>query len=262
MTTAPARLDPPLPSSECRRCGTCCRKGGPAFHRADRHLVESGRIPASLLYAIRAGEPVRDNVTERIVVAESDIVKLRGTGDTPVCVRYDPDAGCAIYPDRPLECRILDCRNTGPIVRFYRRDRLTRLDLFGSVPGLRDLIREHQALCDYDRVRRAAADLDGSDIGEPERENALFRLSEMLQFDRMVRTEPVRTGRVPADWTDLLFGRPLSRTLSGFGLRVSAEGDRFRIRKNPAVLAFRADPVSPKTPPSRGGPPCSTSTSC
>lgn len=244
----------------CRRCGTCCRKGGPAFHRADRHLVESGRIPASLLFAIRSGEPVRDNVADRIVVAETDIVKLRGTGDTPVCVRYDPDAGCAIYPDRPLECRILDCRNPGPIVRLYRRDRLTRLDIFGSVPGLRDLIREHQALCDYDRIRRVAADLDGSDPRGTEREDALLRLSEMLQFDRMVRTEPVRAGRIPADWTDLLFGRPLTRTLSGFGLRVSAENDRFRIRGHSAPLASRADSVSPKIPPSRGDPPCSTST--
>lgn len=233
-------------SAPCRRCGTCCRKGGPALHRADRHLVESGRISPTTLYAIRAGEPARDNVADRIVVLDADIVKIRGTGESPVCVCYDPARGCTVYADRPLECRVLDCRDTDAVARLYARDRLTRRDLFGSVPGLWDLIAEHQTRCGYDRVRRAIAELEG-----PDRERGLARLSEMLQFDRLVRTEPVRTGRVPEGWTDLLFGRPLPRTLRGFGLRVAADGDRFRVR-----------PLPPTFPPTQGDSPCSTSTSC
>ena len=51
------------PISECVRCGTCCGKGGPAFHHEDKMLIEQGIILSKHLYTIRAGEPVYDNVT-------------------------------------------------------------------------------------------------------------------------------------------------------------------------------------------------------
>jgi hypothetical protein len=238
--TTPTRRSP-LPSSvPCQRCGTCCRNGGPAFHAEDRHLIESGRIPPPRLVTLRAGEPVRDNVRDRRTVADADIIKLREIDGRRQCVCYDPAAGCAIYPDRPLECRVLDCRNTGPITDLYQKDRLTRRDLFSGLPDLWRLIRDHQDHCDYGRIRRTVEALAGT-----EREAALSRLSAMLEMDQMVRTQPVRNGLVPADWTDLLFGRPLSRTLLGFGLRVTPTERGFHIRP----LASGHPHFSPSTPP-------------
>ena len=49
-------------AGECRRCGTCCEKGGPALHGEDRPLVDRGQVPARCLFTIRAGEPVRDDM--------------------------------------------------------------------------------------------------------------------------------------------------------------------------------------------------------
>lgn len=234
----------------CGRCGTCCQKGGPAFHLADRELIESGRIPPRLLFTIRAGEPVRDNVADRVQIADSDIIKLRGTDGRPACVCHDAVAGCAIYEDRPVECRALDCRDTAAIVELYGRDRLTRKALFQSVPDLWRLIRDHQENCGYDAIREILRELES-----PNAETALRRMAEILEMDRMVREEPVRRGLVPEAWTDLLFGRPLPLALSGFGLRVTPTEDGFRVRPAPQSSLRLPDPL-----PMQGDVPCSTFT--
>ena len=59
---------------ECKRCGTCCREGGPALHRVDHDLVASGKIPLKDLYTIRKEELARDNVkgTLQPVVEQAD----------------------------------------------------------------------------------------------------------------------------------------------------------------------------------------------
>jgi Fe-S-cluster containining protein len=46
----------------CRRCGTCCEKGGPSLHREDRPLVDNGQIPVRHLFTIRRGELAQDNI--------------------------------------------------------------------------------------------------------------------------------------------------------------------------------------------------------
>ena len=53
----------------CARCGTCCRKGGPSFHQADKKLIEKGLISSSQLYTIREGELAHDNVKQAILNA-------------------------------------------------------------------------------------------------------------------------------------------------------------------------------------------------
>lgn len=58
--------------THCRRCGTCCEKGGPALHTDDRMLIENGHIPARYLFTIREGEPVVDNVKENPIFAQTD----------------------------------------------------------------------------------------------------------------------------------------------------------------------------------------------
>ena len=48
--------------SECKRCGTCCKKGGPCFHVEDKMLIEKGVILIKYLYTIRKGEPAYDKI--------------------------------------------------------------------------------------------------------------------------------------------------------------------------------------------------------
>jgi hypothetical protein len=52
------------------------QKGRPVFSFEDRALIEDGFISAKYMYTIREGEPVRDNISERIVYTRSDIIKM------------------------------------------------------------------------------------------------------------------------------------------------------------------------------------------
>ena len=42
---------------ECKRCGTCCIKGGPVLHSVDLALITEGVIRPDQLVVIRHGEP-------------------------------------------------------------------------------------------------------------------------------------------------------------------------------------------------------------
>ena len=100
----PTDDDSTAASAACRQCGTCCRKGGPALHKEDRHLVMDGLIPAEALYTIRAGEPVQDNVAGRRSYADTDIIKIKGKGDGWCCRFLDDESSrCTIYDRRPAE---------------------------------------------------------------------------------------------------------------------------------------------------------------
>ena len=78
--------------SSCRRCGTCCKKGGPAFHLADRAIIEKGAIQLKHLTTIREGEPAWDNVSGGVLPAPTDIIKIKSRPGGRTCVFYDEEA--------------------------------------------------------------------------------------------------------------------------------------------------------------------------
>jgi Fe-S-cluster containining protein len=187
----------------CRRCGTCCRKGGPALHLEDKPLLTSGQIPLGHLYTIRRGERVHDNVAGTLIPAPSDIIKIKGTGSAWTCRYFCPDqAGCAIYPHRPLECRLLKCWDTIDLMQNYNRRRLTRRNLLSQVEGLWDLVTNHQQRCDYNRLYPLLK------APQPNR-----LLAESIRYDAVIRELVVAKARLDPDMLDVLFGRPLSLTL-------------------------------------------------
>ena len=114
-------------SIECKRCGTCCIKGGPSFHIEDRSLIDEGYIPAKHLYTIRIGEQVCDNRIDKIISAPSEIIKIKGQGNNWTCFFYEEaENKCNIYQFRPVECRLLNCRDTREIEQIFGKDLLTR----------------------------------------------------------------------------------------------------------------------------------------
>jgi Fe-S-cluster containining protein len=211
----------------CRCCGTCCRKGGPALHRQDSHLINDGLIPAEGLYTIRPGEPVQDNVAGRPVFAEDDIIKVKGRGDD-WCCRFLENATnrCTIYDHRPVECRALQCWDTRPIEGLYDRERLSRRDLLQGVGGLWELIEDHERRCDYRRIRALAGGLSG----EPsDQRAAMGAVTDMVKYDESLRQLLVENGHTPAGMLDFLLGRPLVQTLPGFHIKVVSSGGRIRL---------------------------------
>jgi Fe-S-cluster containining protein len=221
---------PPEANNEtCRRCGECCRKGGPALHAVDRPLIEKGLIPAACLYTIRPGEPVHDNVAGQMAWAEADIIKIKGRADNWTCCFLAADGrSCKIYKDRPEECRRMQCWDTREIEALYRQARLSRQDLLGGIEGLWDLIAHHEERCAYDRLQKLC-----SRLASGEQERAMIEIQSMVRFDESLRALLVEQGQAREDMLDFLLGRPLTRTLPGFHVRVQREGDRIQLAYSP-----------------------------
>mgnify|MGYP001296026122 CR=1 FL=1 len=211
---------------QCRRCGTCCAKGGPALHRADREVVDSGKIPLNHLFTIRQGEPSYDNIRRAYAPAAGDIIKVKGAADNDAtCIFLDQErVGCDIYDARPVECRVLTCWDTRAIMAMYDQERLTRADLLARLPGLNDLVAEHQQRCDYGRVALWADHIrQGRDADE-----ATQSLLDAIRYDHSLRQVAVSRGLDPG-LLEFLFGRPLSLTIRMFRVKLAKKAEQVTI---------------------------------
>ena len=198
----------------CRRCGTCCKNGGPALHCEDRTLVADGLIPARHLFTIRQGERVRDNVRGTLVSLDQEIVKIKGANGRWTCTFFEEASkGCRIYDVRPLECRALNCRDTRPIEALYERTRLTRRDLLADVGGLWEVVLDHERRCSYARIAGLLG--DGFENGVPIHDDAI---QEMVRFDHHIRELTIEKAGVDERMLDFLFGRPLAETIKTFAM--------------------------------------------
>lgn len=201
---------------ECKRCGTCCRKGGPSFHFEDKALIDEGLIPAKYLYTIRKGEPLRDNISGKIVYAPSDIIKIKGQKNSWTCHYYNEDEKkCGIYEFRPLECRILNCRDTIEIEQVFGKNLLTRKEIISRVGGLWELILEHDQICSYKQISKLI-----NEKKEAKGKILQEKVAELIEYDKIVREFVVKKGQLDSELLDFLFGRPLSLTLGRSGASV------------------------------------------
>jgi Fe-S-cluster containining protein len=194
----------------CLRCGTCCRKGGPAFHLADRPLIESGTIPLRDLFTIRKGERVKDPIRGVVRPVDTELIKIRGGANTWTCTYFDErDSCCRIYTGRPLECRLLKCWDTTDVEEMTARECLTRRHLLEGVAGLWDLVAEHEARCSCEKLGEMMANF------KKERQQRTKKaIAEILNYDRHLRQLVVEKSRIDPEILDFLFGRPLEKTLA------------------------------------------------
>ncbi|MFZ1199260.1 MAG: YkgJ family cysteine cluster protein [Desulfobacterales bacterium] len=197
-------------SFSCKRCGTCCRKGGPAFHLSDRPLIENGIIPLRYLMTIRKGERVNDPVRGVLEPVGAELIKLKGGYDTWTCTFFDGrNSGCRIYADRPVECRLLKCWDTTDLETIYEKDRLTRRHLLENVAGLWDLVMSHEEKCSWGKLGEMVARLkkDGDN-------SAGKVMAEIVAYDRHLRRLVVENSGIDPQILDFLFGRPLAKILA------------------------------------------------
>lgn len=213
----------------CNRCGSCCEKGGPALHGEDRTLVDEGRIPASSLFTIRAGELVRENVSGGLTVLSKELIKIKGRPPGWTCFFFDRRSrGCRIYDHRPLECRALNCRDTGKIRAVYQTNRLRRQDLLSGVQGLWEMIQAHERRCSYDRLSALLA--EGRLGQSPKRQSEVL---EIIRFDAHLRRLTVEKGGMDRRMLDFIFGRALSDTIKMFNLRLVRQNGGYVLRREP-----------------------------
>ncbi len=210
------------PISECSRCGTCCKKGGPSFHHADKALIEKGVIHSKYLYTIRKGEMAYDNVKQCLEPVSSDVIKLKGKGDSWTCILFDEKQNaCTIYENRPIECRALKCWDTKALEDLYAKRHLKREDLIADIEGLWGIIKDHQARCNYETIQKLVNAINSDRGGE-----ARQKLAEIIQFDIEIRKLVVSWSGLDMEMLDFLFGRPLKQTLKNFGLKILQKGEK------------------------------------
>jgi Fe-S-cluster containining protein len=196
----------PLPA--CDRCGQCCRQGGPALHAEDLPLVRDKVLSYADLYTLRRGEPARDQFQDALLPLEHELVKLKGDGDpawTCAFFRESP-VGCGIYAHRPLECRLLSCKDTAPLAAAYASGRLARADILPPGSALAALAAEHEARCPAPELARLLTAARAGDVATAQA--AGQAAADMIAYDRAFRAALVEKG-LPPDILPFLLGRPL-----------------------------------------------------
>lgn len=201
----------PDPIPVCRRCGACCRLGGPALHREDLPLLASGRLRPEDLLTLRRGDWVTDNVAGGVGPSPEELVKLAPGPDGRACRWLRTPPACAIHDQRPLECRLLFCDAPQALEARYRLDRLTRFDLLPAGSALAALCAAHEAATDLVAL---AALAEAALAGD---ERARQEAARLVRLDAAYRELlPARAGLAPAALPFYL-GRPVTQAVPALG---------------------------------------------
>jgi Fe-S-cluster containining protein len=219
------------PTSQCIRCGTCCKKGGPALHLQDQPLVESGAIPVIRLFTIRRGEPAYDNIKNRLGVHTADIVKIKNQAGSTACFFYEEkNTQCRIYRNRPIECNTLKCWDTRGIYAVYAQQRVTRRNIIGKTKGLWDLVADHQDRCGFEPVLAFVNSLKSSGKADRDLEEKVVYI---LQYDLEIRKLVVEKGTIDPEMIAFLFGRPIVDVLCALGMNMQRKNGKIVFSTRP-----------------------------
>lgn len=205
--------------THCIRCGECCLSSTPTLHMEDVPLVKEGTIRKGDLYCIRVGEPVWDNIENRLIITDKELIKVREKKEGRGCTYYDEGSkACTIYDHRPAQCAALACWDSTEFMKVYKRPKADR-KAFVQEEVLLALMDEHGARCGYRRLDGFVRMIEKQG-GEP-----VERILELLRFDHHVRTFTTKKLGIDSGEMDFYFGRPLSETITIFGLQVVREPD-------------------------------------
>jgi len=210
--------------THCIRCGTCCMKGGPTLHEEDMGLFVKGVLKTSHVYTLRKGEVVRD-VDETLMILEREMIKIKGQDETWSCIFYDSEhSTCEIYQDRPGECRAMKCWDLRHLKEVMDTSLLQRKDLINPGDGILKIIDAHEERCSYTGLESKVKELQKTNV-----DKAVEKIIDILQYDDYMRPFIAEKLSIDLEVMDFLFGRPLTKTIHMFGLRVEQEGNTFTL---------------------------------
>ncbi len=205
--------------THCIRCGECCLGSSPTLQIADVSLVYDGFIERGNLYTIRLGELVRDNIRGELKVTDKEIIKIKEKEKNRGCIYYDEKAkACTIYEYRPIQCKALACWDESEFMRVYARPKVDRRDIIRDKIVL-GLMNEHDKRCSYSELDKCVRQI------EQEGDRAIGRILEALRFDHHIRAFTSKKLGIDLSEMDFLFGRPLTQTITMFGLKVIKKSD-------------------------------------
>ena len=200
----------------CKRCGTCCQKGGPALHKEDRKILLAGLIQREQLVTIRKGELAFSPLSGRIEPLQHEIVKIAGKGKQWACAFHNrKESSCAIYTHRPLECRLLKCWDTAKLLSVIGKDTLTRADIIDRDDPIFPFIETHDKECSL----QIAADLISVLSEKKDDPISLAKLTALVHHDLALRSKAISEFGLSLEAELFIFGRPLFKIMRGKGLQ-------------------------------------------
>ncbi len=211
-------------SRECRRCGECCRRGGPVLHSEDRGLFAAKVISITDVVRVRKDEPAFDPVRGRGVRAAAEMLKIGGRGRSWSCRLFSPDPpACTVHADRPLECRLLFCRVPGDLAAVAGRDLLA----LSAVPDLDSALLRLAG--EFDRafpfsafnllLEKAARD-----------RRALAELSSMVNRELRFRMKTCAAHSLSPSLETAILGRPFFMSAAASGFEVQEREGELALR--------------------------------
>lgn len=203
----------------CIRCGVCCKNHTPTLLMDDMILLKKNIIRPEHLFTVRKGEFGYCNFDDETVELESEMIKVRGAPDSGACIFYQGfDKSCAIYEDRPIQCRIQQCwAQTG---RPVEQPLLTRKDIFQGIDPVWKIMCAHEERCSHDDWKRAVSRLEAT------RGHSVDDLLATLRYDHTVRDFLRDRLGMSKEITELVVGRPMENFLSLYGLELLHLPDR------------------------------------
>ncbi|XPV75931.1 MAG: YkgJ family cysteine cluster protein [Desulfovibrio sp.] len=214
---------------KCRRCGNCCRKGGPALHAEDLRLILDERaIGLEDLVTYRLHEAVYDQPSEQVILLDKEMVKIRPIADGKPCVFYNHKGReCGIYESHPLECRELECTDTDKIEAIYNVGRINRRHIIKKDHPLRELMDGHDEHCAIGTVHELAQELDSAEELE-DKARVWTKLSAILEYDENMRKMVQERLELSPEALGFLFGRPVESIFLELGIKTLMNEDGSR----------------------------------
>jgi Fe-S-cluster containining protein len=199
--------------TSCRRCGTCCKRGGPALHVQDRGLVADGVLAPANLFTVRAGELAYHPGSKALMELPDEMIKVRGKGESWECAFLEPDPPtCTIHNHRPIECRALKCWDTGEVESLFLKDLLARRDLCPKGSAAAELIGLHEETFPVRLLHELLASIRaGGVVDRDQRE-----INRLIAADKAFRRRTVEVLGLGEAELEFFFGRSLGIVASRF----------------------------------------------
>ena len=195
----------------CIRRGICCERGGPTLHSEDRIFLQKGVLRPTHLFTLRAGELAYHPLEERLIELSDEMIKIKSMDGSSTCTFYDAEQkACAIYEDRPLECRAFKCWDTAEVEGLFMKDLLSRLDLCPKGSVVAEMISAYERSFPSGQIYGLL-----SEAGPQEGTQTSPEIEQMVSTDEAFRQKVVETLGLGEDELEFFFGRPVKALIAG-----------------------------------------------
>jgi Fe-S-cluster containining protein len=215
---------------QCKRCGSCCEKGGPSLHPEDRELLKSGLLQYERLITIRKGELALFPSQDDPEPTEQELVKIGGKGRDWECSFFDRgEKSCSIYEHRPLECRQLQCWDSSALEEIAGHNVLTRIDIISPDDPIMEYILQHERECPIPEQEKFFT----ASSPRPEGKEALEALTELVRKDLAIRAVVAEGFNLSLPLELFYFGRPIHVMLDAYGMSAREDNGNVVIERGP-----------------------------